>query len=123
MALKTRNIEGQTTFAEKYSGPWGEIVHEEARCVHFVRDYKGVEEIWTYPYEALLRWVWKKYEPEEIEILAGGDTIKIIGYDMERLVEALEKKRLRRIEQRATRFAAAQLEGCYVTEIKIDSPR
>lgn len=123
MGIKTRNLEGQAAVADKYSGSWGEIVQEETRCIHFVRNIHGVEEIWTYPYEALLRWVFRKYEPEEIEILAGGDTIKIIGYDMERLVEAMEKKRLRRIEQRATRFAAAQPEGCYVTEIKIDAAR
>jgi hypothetical protein len=123
MALKTRNVEGQTAIAEKYSGSWGEILHEETRCIHFVRNIHGVEEIWTYPYEALLRWVFRKYEPEEIEILAGGDTIKIIGYGMEKFLDALERKRLRRIEQRTTRFAAAQPEGCCVTEIKIESSR
>ena len=130
MALKYKNVEKKVAAeaadaakAAEYKGSWGEIAHEETRCIHFVRDFHGVEEVWTYPYDALLRWVWKKYEPEEIEILAGGDTIKIIGYDMERLVEAMEKKRLRRIEQRATRFAAAQPEGCYVTEIKIDAAR
>ncbi len=101
----------------------GEIVHEEMRCIHFVRNFHGVEEVWTYPYEALLRWVFRKYEPEEIEILAGGDTIKIIGHDMQRLVEAMEKRRLRRIEQRATRFTAVHPEGCYVTEIKIETSR
>ena len=130
MALKYQNVEKKAAAeaadaaeAAEYKGSWGEIVHEETRCIHFIRDFHGVEEVWTYPYDALLRWVFRKYEPEEIEILAGGDTIKIIGYDMERLVEGLEKKRLRRIEQRATRFAAAQPEGCYVTEIKIESPR
>jgi hypothetical protein len=118
MALKTRNVEGQTAVADKYSGSWGEIVHEETRCIHFVRNIHGVEEIWTYPYEAF-----RKYEPEEIEILAGGDTIKIIGYGMEKLLDALEKKRLRRIEQRMTRFAGAEPDGCFVTEIKIDTSR
>jgi hypothetical protein len=123
MALKTRNVEGQTAVADKYSGSWGEIVQEETRCIHFVRNIHGVEEIWTYPYEALLRWVFRKYEPEEIEILAGGDTIKLIGYGMEKLLDALERKRLRRIEQRMTRFAGAEPDGCYVTEIKIESLR
>jgi hypothetical protein len=123
MALKYKNVEEQAAAEAEYKGSWGEIAREEVRCIHFVLDNHRVEEVWTYPYEALLRWVWKKYEPEEIEILAGGDTIKIIGYDMERLVEALEKKRLLRVEQRATRFAAAQPEGCYVTEIKIDTSR
>jgi hypothetical protein len=123
MALKTRNVEGQTAVAEKYSGPCGEILHEETRCIHFVRNIHGVEEIWTYPYEALLRWVFRKYEPEEIEILAGGDTIKIIGYGMEKFLDALERKRLRRIEQRMTRFAGAEPDGCYVTEIKINTSR
>lgn len=123
MALKYKNVEAQVAAEDVYKGSWGEIAHEETRCIHFVRNFHGVEEVWTYPYEALLRWVFRKYEPEEIEILAGGDTIKIIGYDMERLVEAMETKRLRRIEQRATRFAAAQTEGCYVTEIKIEPSR
>ena len=130
MALKYQNVEKKAAAeaadaakAAEYKGSWGEIAHEETRCIHFVRDFHGVEEIWTYRYEALLRWVFRKYEPEEIEILAGGDTIKIIGYDMERLVEAMEQKRLRRIEQRATRFATAWPEGCYVTEIKIETAR
>jgi hypothetical protein len=123
MALKYKNVEEKTATEALYKGSWGEIAHEETRCIQFVRDYHGVEEVWTYPYDAMLRWVFRKYEPEEIEILAGGDTIKIIGYDMERLLEAMEKKRLRRIEQRATRFAAAQPKGCYVTEIKIESSR
>ena len=123
MALKYKNVEAQATAEAVYKGSWGEIVHEETRCIHFVRNIHGVEEIWTYPYEALLRWVFRKYEPEEIEILAGGDTIKIIGYGMERLLDALEKKRLRRIEQRMTRFAGAEPDGCFVTEIKIESLR
>ena len=123
MALKYKNVEAPAAAEAMYKGSWGEIAHEETRCIHFVRDFHGVEEVWTYPYDALLRWVFRKYEPEEIEILAGGDTIKIIGYGMERLMEAMEKKRLRRIEQRVTRFAAAQPEGCYVTEIKIDAAR
>ncbi len=123
MALKYKNVEAQVADEALYKGSWGEIVHEETRCIHFVRNFHGVEEVWTYPYDALLRWVFRKYEPEEIEILAGGDTIKIIGYNLERLIEAMEQKRLRRIKQRATRFAAAQPEGCYVTEIKIESIR
>jgi hypothetical protein len=130
MALKYQNVEkkaaAEATDAAKaaeYKGSWGEIAHEETRCIHFVRNFHGVEEIWTYPYDALLRWVFRKYEPEEIEILAGGDTIKIIGYDMERLVEAMEKKRLRCIEQRAARFPASEPDGCCVTEIKIESSR
>ena len=124
MALKYQNVEKKAAAeAAEYKGSWGEIVHEETRCIHFVRDSHGVEEVWTYPYDALLRWVFRKYEPEEIEILTGGDTIKVIGYNMERLVEAMETKRLRRIEQRATRFATAQIEGCYVIEIKIEPSR
>ena len=123
MALKYKNVEARTAAEAVYKGSWGEIAHEETRCIHFVRNIHGVEEIWTYPYEALLRWVFRKYEPEEIEILAGGDTIKITGYGMEKFLDALEKKQLRRIEQRATRFVAAQPEGCYVTEIKIESLR
>jgi hypothetical protein len=123
MALKYKNVEAQVADEALYKGSWGEIVHEETRCIHFVRNFQGVEEVWTYPYDALLRWVFRKYEPEEIEILAGGDSIKIIGYDMERLVEAMEQKRLRRIEQRATRFPTAQPEGCSVTEIKIEAFR
>jgi hypothetical protein len=123
MALKTRNGEGQTTFAEKYRGPWGEIVHEEIQCVHFVRDYKGVEEIWTYPYEALLRWVFKKSTPEEIEILAGGDTITIRGYGLEKFLEPLEKRYIVRVEQRTIRFAAPEPNDCCVTEILIESNR
>jgi hypothetical protein len=123
MALKYKNVEAQAAAEAVYKGSWGEIVHEETRCIHFVRNIHGVEEIWTYPYEALLRWVFRKYEPEEIEILAGGDTIKIIGYGMEKFLDALERKRLRCIEQRTTRFTAAQPEGCYVTEIKIETSR
>jgi hypothetical protein len=123
MALRYKNVEAQAAAEAVYKGSWGEIVHEETRCIHFVRNIHGVEEIWTYPYEALLRWVFRKYEPEEIEILAGGDTIKIIGYGMEKFLDALERKRLRCIEQRTTRFATAQPEGCYVTEIKIESSR
>jgi hypothetical protein len=123
MALKYKNVEEQAAAEAEYKGPWGEIAREELRCIHFVLNNHRVEEVWTYPYEALLRWVWKKYEPEEIEILAGGDTIKIIGCDMERLVEALDKKRLRRLQQRTTRFAGAEPDGCFVTEIKIDTSR
>lgn len=121
MALKYKNVETKAAAEAVYKGSWGEIVHEETRCIHFVRDFHGVEEVWTYPYEALLRWVFRKYEPEEIEILAGGDTIKIIGYDMERLVEAIETKRLLRVEQRTIRFAASQPSDCYITEIRIES--
>jgi hypothetical protein len=123
MALKCKNVEEQAAAEAEYKGPWGEIAREEVRCIQFVLDNHRVEEVWTYPYEALLRWVFRKYEPEEIEILAGGDTIKIIGYDMERLVEALEKKRLRRIEQRATRFPVVRPDDCYVTDIKIETSR
>jgi hypothetical protein len=44
----------------------------------------------------------------------------IIGYDLERFVEAPEAKRLRRIEQRTIRLATSQREDCYVIEIKIE---
>jgi hypothetical protein len=39
-----------------------------------------------------MRRVFKKSETEEIEILAGGDTITIRGYGLEKFLEPLEKK-------------------------------
>jgi hypothetical protein len=121
VALKYKNVEEQAAAEALYKGSWGEIAHEETPCIHFVRNFHGVEEVWAYPYNALLRWVFRKHKPEEIEILAGGDTIKITGYEMERLVEALEKKRLLRVEQRALRFAASQPNMCCITEIRIEA--
>lgn len=123
MALKTRNVEAQTAFEEKYNGPWGEILHEETRCVRFVRSVYGVEEIWTYPYETLLRWTYRKSTPEEIVILAGGDSVTIRGHGLERIAEALDQRHLRCVEQRATRFASAQPDECHVSEIKIEAAR
>jgi hypothetical protein len=73
-----------------------------------------------YPYETLMRTVFKKSKPEEIEILAGGDTVTIRGYGLERFWEALEKRHLVRIEQRMIRFAASEPNGSYVVEIKIE---
>jgi hypothetical protein len=130
MALKYQNVEKKAAAesadaakAAEYKGSWGEIAHEETRCIHFVRDFHGIEERWSYPYETLTRRVFKKSEPEEIEILAGSDTITIRGYGLEKFLEPLEKRQLLRVEQRMMRFAAAHPEGCCVTEIKIETTR
>ena len=121
MALKYKNVEAQAAAEAEYKGPWGEIAHSEQRYIYFVRDVHGVEERWSYPYETLLRRVFKKSEPQEIEILAGGDTITIRGYGLEKFLEPLEKRCLLRIEKRMLRFAATEPNGCCVTEIKIES--
>jgi len=123
MALKYKNVETQSAAEAQHKGSWGEILHEEARCVQFVRSVYGLEEIWTYPYETLLRWTYRKSTPEEIVILAGGDSVTIRGHGLERLADALDQRRLRRVEQRTTRFASAQPEECHVDEIKIDAIR
>jgi hypothetical protein len=121
MALKYKNVEAQAAVEAEYKGPWGEIIHTEQKHIRFVRDVHGVEECWSYPYETLLRRVFKKSEPQEIEILAGGDTITIRGYGLEKFLEPLEKRWLVLVVQRTIRFAASELNGCCVTEIKIES--
>lgn len=121
MALKYKNVEAQTAAEAQYKGPWGEIVHTEQRYIHFVRNVHGVEEHWSYPYETLMRRVFKKSAPEEIEIMAGGDTITIRGYGLEKFLEPLEKRHLVQVEQQTIRFAASDPTGCCVTEIKIES--
>ena len=127
MALKYKNVEEKATAeaadAAEYKGPWGEIIPTEQKRIRFVRDVHGVEEVWSYPYETLLRSVLKKSNPQEIEILAGGDTITIRGYGLERFLEALEKRWLVRVEKRMIRFAASESNGCCVTEIKIEPSR
>ena len=123
MALKYKNVEAQAAAEAEYKGPWGEIVHAEQRYIHFVRNVRGVEERWSYPYETLMRLAFKKSVPEEIEIMAGGDTITIRGYGLEKFMEPLEKRHLVRVEQRTIRFAASEPNGCCVTEIKIDQSR
>jgi hypothetical protein len=91
------------------------------RFIHFVRDDHGIEQIWTYPYETLVRWVFKKSAPrQELEILTGGVTIMIRGYGPEKFLQPLEKRCLERVEQQITRFAALEPNGCCVTEIKIE---
>jgi hypothetical protein len=120
MALKYKNVEAQAAAEAEYKGPWGEIAHSEQRYIHFVRDVHGVEERWSYPYETLIRRVFKKSTPEEIEILAGGDTITIRGYGLEKFLEPLEKRHLIRVEQRMIRFPASESSGCCVIEIKIE---
>ena len=121
MALKHKNVEEQVAADEQYEGPWGEIVPSPQKHIRFVRHVLGVEECWSYPYETLQRQVFKKSDPEEIEILAGGDTITIRGYGLEKFLEALEKRWLVRVEQRTIRFAALNLNGRCVIEIKIAS--
>ena len=135
MALKGRNVNSSSAVSssppaspspsvnDDWKGPWGEITPTEQKHVRFVRNVYGVEECWSYPYETLMRQVLKKSVPEELEILAGGDTITIRGYGLERFLEALEKRHLLRIEQRTIRFAASEATGCCVTEIKIESVR
>ena len=120
MALKYKNVEAQAAAEAEYKGPWGEIVHTEQHYIHFVRNVHGVEERWSYPYETLMRRVFKKSETEEIEILAGGDTVTIRGYGLEKFLEPLEKRHLVRVEQRMIRFAASEPNGCCVIEIKIE---
>jgi hypothetical protein len=85
MPLKYKDVERkerqekQAAEDARWKGPWGEICPVEQKHVRFVREVHGVEECWSYPYETLVRQVFKKSEPEEIEILAGGDTITIRG--------------------------------------------
>jgi hypothetical protein len=127
MALKYKNVEEKAAAdaaqSAEYKGPWGEIIPTEQKHLRFVRDVHGVEECWSYSYETLMRFVFKESEPQEIEILAGGDTITIRGYGLERFLEALEKRWLVRVEKRMVRFAASESNGCCVTEIKIESSR
>lgn len=127
MALKYQNVEkkaaAEAADAAEYKGPWGEIILTEQKHIHFVRDVHGIEESWSYPYETLMRLAFKKSVPEEIEIMAGGDTITIRGYGLEKFLEPLEKRHLVRVEQRMIRFAASKPNGCCVTEIKIESSR
>jgi hypothetical protein len=123
MALKYKNVEHQAAAEAEYKGPWGEIIPTEQKHIRFVRDVQGIEECWSYPYETLLRRVFKKSEPQEIEILAGGDTITIRGYGLERLMEALEQRWLVRVEKRVVRFAASEPNSCCVTEMKIEPSR
>ncbi len=129
MALKQyKNVDSEPSASspsvgDDWKGPWGEIIPTEQKHIRFVRDVHGVEECWSYPYETLMRQVLKKSKPEEIEILAGGDTITIRGYGLERFLEALEKRHLLRIEQRMIRFAGAGPNGCCIIEIKIESAR
>ena len=124
MALKYKNVEEKATAeaadAAEYKGPWGEIIPTEQKHIRFVRDVHGIEERWCYPYETLMRLAFKKSAPEEIEIMAGGDTITIRGYGLEKLWEPLEKRHLIGVEQRTIRFAASEPNGCCVTEIKIE---
>lgn len=123
MALKNWNIDSSSSLLKNddWQGPWGKINPCEVRFIHFVRDNHGVEEIWTYPYATLVRWVFKKSEPQqELEILAGGDAIVIRGYGLEKFLEPLEKRCLERVEHRMIRFAAAEFNGCCVVEIKIE---
>jgi hypothetical protein len=68
----------------------------------------------------LMRRVFRRSEPEEIEILAGGETITIRGYGLEKFLEPLEKRSLQRVEQRVIRFAASEPNSCCVIEIKIE---
>ena len=108
----------------EWEGPWGKINPCEVRLLHFVRTDHGIEEVWTYPYEPLMRWVYKKSGlQQEIEIYTSGDKIVLRGYGLERFVEELEKRRLERVEQRVVRFAAVEPHECCVTEIKIESDR
>jgi hypothetical protein len=127
MALKYKNVEEKNASdaaqAAEYKGPWGEIIPTEQKRLRFVRDVHGVEECWSYPYETLMRCVFKNSEPQEIEILAGGDTITIRGYGLDRFLEALEKRWLVRVEKRMVRFAVSESNACCVTEIKIESSR
>jgi hypothetical protein len=127
MALKYKNVEEKAAAdaaqSAEYKGPWGEMIPTEQKHLRFVRDVHGVEECWSYSYETLMRCVFKKSEPQEIEILAGGDTITIRGYGLERFLEALEKRWLVRVEKRMVRYAASESNGCCVTEIKIESSR
>ncbi len=127
MALKYKNVEEKAAAdaadAAEYKGPWGEIIPTEQKHIRFVRDVHGVEERWIYPYETLMRLAFKKSVPEEIEIMAGGDTITLRGYGLEKFLEPLEKRQLARVEQRMIRFAASEPNGCCVIEIKIDQSR
>ena len=127
MALKYQNVEKKAAAeaasvaeAAEYKGSWGEIIPTEQKHIRFVRDIHGIEERWSYPYETLMRRVFKKSAPEEIEIMAGGDTITIRGYGLEKFLEPLEKRHLVRVEQRTIRFAASEPNGCCVIEIRIE---
>jgi hypothetical protein len=121
MALKHKNIEEQAAADAEYKGSWGEIIPTPQKHIRFIRNVHGVEECWSYPYETVMRQVFKKSEPEEIEILAGGDTITIRGYGLEKFLEALEKHSLVRVEQRTIRFAAAEPNARCVIQIEIAS--
>jgi len=128
MALKQyKNVESthpasSPSVNDDWQGAWGKINPSEVRFIHFVRNNYGVEEVWAYPYEPLMRWVFKKSEPQqELEIYSGGDKIVLRGHGLEKFLEPLEKRCLERVEQRTIRFAAAEPNGCCVTKIKIES--
>ena len=116
------SVSSSPSVNDDWEGPWGKINPTEVRFIHFVRNNRSVEEVWTYPYEPLMRWVFKKSEPQqELEIYSGGDKIVLRGHSLEKFLEPLEKRCLERVEQRTIRFAAAEPNGCCVTEIKIES--
>lgn len=128
MALKGWNLDpspstSSPSVSDDWKGPWGEICPVEQKHIRFVREVHGVQECWSYPYETLVRQVFKKSEPEEIEILAGDDTITIRGYGLEEFFETLEKRHLVRVEQRTLRFAASEPNARCVIEIKIEPSR
>jgi len=124
MALKGKNLASSSSLNDDWKGPWGEIRSSEVRFIHFVRDAHGIEEVWTYPYETLVRWVFKKSAPQqELQILAGGDLITIRGYGLEKLLAPLQEKCLARVAQQMVRFAALEPNGCCVVEIKIEPSR
>ena len=125
MALKGRNLDSLPSVPspsanDDWKGTWGEIIPTEQKHIRFICNVHDVEECWSYPYETLMRLAFKKSAPEEIEIMAGGDTITLRGYGLEKFLEPLEKRHLVRVEQQTIRFAASEPNGCCVTEIKIE---
>jgi hypothetical protein len=123
MALKGKNVDSSTSPVGEieWEGPWGKINPCEVRFIHFVRTDHGVREIWTYPYETLVRWVFKKSESQqEIEILSGGDLITIRGYGLEKFLEPLETRCLERVQEQMIRFTGFEPGSCRVVEIKTE---
>jgi hypothetical protein len=59
MALKGWNLESSPPVKDDAQGPWGKIRPKEARFLHLACTNHGVEEVWTSPYEPLIRCVFK----------------------------------------------------------------
>jgi hypothetical protein len=107
MSIKHRRGPSETpapdSLTEEFKGFWGEIApaNQSVYAIRFCRGQGDERESFSYPYHVLSKWHWTAGNPEILEVHAAGDSIRIEGRGLEKLMNALDVHRLIRVNDQS----------------------